>query len=162
MIAQYVLGRPEVYSEAVLGKPPAEYAEWIQRPQSWGGAIELSIFSEVYSVEIASFDVQSGRMYLFGEGKGLRNRIYLQYTGVHYEAFALSFAKETEQTIFEAVDESVLSQVREFIEISRKSKRFTDLSGFSLRCEICKIGLTGQAAVQKHANETGHASFVEY
>ena len=160
------MGRPETYSEAVLGKPNREYAEWIQRPQSWGGAIELSIFSEIYSVEIASFDVQSGRMYLFGEGKGLTNRIYLQYTGIHYEAFALSFGeefpKETELTVFDASDDSVLQQVRELVEISRKSRRFTDLSGFTLRCEICKAGLTGQAEAQKHANQTGHASFVEY
>ena len=166
VVAQYVLGRPDVYSEAVLGKPSHEYAEWIQRPQSWGGAIELSIFSEIYSVEIASFDVQSGRMYLFGEGKGLMNRIYLQYTGIHYEAFALSFGekfpKETELTVFEASDESILVQVRELVGVSRKSRRFTDLAGFTLRCEICKTGLTGQSEAQKHAMQTGHSSFVEY
>lgn len=166
VIAQFVLGRPELYTEAILGKSPKEYAEWIQKPLSWGGAIELSIFSEIYNVEIASFDVQSGRMYLFGEGRGLANRIYLQYTGIHYEAFVLSIGeklpKETEQTVFEASDESVLLQVRELVEVSRKSRRFTDLSGFTLRCEICNAGLTGQFEAQKHANLTGHASFVEY
>ncbi len=166
MIAQYVVGRPELYSLAILGKPNREYAEWIQRPQSWGGAIELSIFSDIYGVEIASFDVQSGRLYLFGEGKGLANRVYLQYTGIHYEAFALSygekFPKETELTVFEATDESILLQVCELVNISRKSRKFTDLSGFTLRCEICKAGLTGQAEAQKHANQTGHSSFVEY
>ena len=40
------------YNEGILGKKPAEYAKWILLPKSWGGAVELSIFSEEYKCEI--------------------------------------------------------------------------------------------------------------
>lgn len=43
LIAEHVTHDPETYSEAILGKPPKEYCEWILKPDSWGGAIELSV-----------------------------------------------------------------------------------------------------------------------
>jgi ubiquitin thioesterase OTU1 len=46
MIADAVRSDPFQYSEAVLGKEPGQYAEWIQERKHWGGAIELSILSE--------------------------------------------------------------------------------------------------------------------
>lgn len=45
VIAETVAADPEQYSEAFLGKPNNEYCRWIQDPQNWGGAIELSILS---------------------------------------------------------------------------------------------------------------------
>ena len=45
IIAETVAADPEEYSEAVLGKPNAEYCRWIADPQRWGGAIELSILA---------------------------------------------------------------------------------------------------------------------
>ena len=37
VVANTVLSNPETYSEAMLGKPPADYATWIQKSESWGG-----------------------------------------------------------------------------------------------------------------------------
>lgn len=166
LVAEYILSRPLEFSEAVLGRKPSDYAAWITKMDAWGGAIELSIFSSIYSVEIASFDVQSGRMDLFGEGRGYENRVYLQYTGIHYEAFALaldpSLSESAEVTIFAASDVGILQQVKQLVAVARASHRFTDLAGFTLRCEICKSGLKGQSEAQRHAMQTGHASFVEY
>lgn len=166
LVAEYILARPIEFDEAVLGRNPSDYAAWITKKDAWGGAIELSVFSNIYSVEIASFDVQSGRMDLFGEGRGYENRVYLQYTGIHYEAFALaldpSLPEAAEITVFSASDDVILGQVKELVALARASHRFTDLAGFTLRCEICKSGLKGQTEAQRHAMQTGHASFVEY
>lgn len=46
VVANEVIANPQVYNEAFLGKPPQEYAKWIQDPSKWGGAIELSILSK--------------------------------------------------------------------------------------------------------------------
>ena len=46
IIANAVAADPENYSEAVLGRSNQEYCEWIQKSNSWGGAIELSILSQ--------------------------------------------------------------------------------------------------------------------
>merc|ERR1712070_1150184 len=45
LCAQAVLADAELYCEAVLDKPPKEYASWIQRDESWGGAIEVGILA---------------------------------------------------------------------------------------------------------------------
>jgi hypothetical protein len=56
-----------VYSEVMLGKSNDEYCAWIQKDQSWGGAIELGILSEHYGVEICAIDVTHVNVYRFGE-----------------------------------------------------------------------------------------------
>eukprot|EP00730_Choanoeca_flexa_P015305 TRINITY_DN7002_c0_g1_i1.p1 TRINITY_DN7002_c0_g1~~TRINITY_DN7002_c0_g1_i1.p1 ORF type:complete len:203 (+),score=14.58 TRINITY_DN7002_c0_g1_i1:225-833(+) len=39
VVAEKVLSDPATYSEAMLGRPPLEYAQWIQKPESWGGTV---------------------------------------------------------------------------------------------------------------------------
>lgn len=43
IIADHVAQDTDTYSEAILGKPPKAYCDWIQKSDSWGGAIELSV-----------------------------------------------------------------------------------------------------------------------
>ena len=62
VISRTVESNPELYNEAFLGKPTKEYAKWIMKDESWGGAIELSILSEYYRTEIAAFDTKTLRM----------------------------------------------------------------------------------------------------
>ena len=166
VVAEYILGRPLIYTTAVLGQKPTDYARWIRQSDKWGGAIELSIFSEIYGVEIASFDVQTGRMDLFGEGRGFPNRVYLQYTGIHYEAFAQtpkpSAPQSQDTTIFSSNDFEILEQVRELVQVAKAAHRYTDTTNFALRCNDCQIGIKGQTEAQKHAQQTGHFNFIEY
>ena len=51
-IAFYILENQDQYSEVVLGKSPLDYSAWIQSDASWGGSIELRIFSDLYKVQI--------------------------------------------------------------------------------------------------------------
>ena len=161
VVARYILARPLEYTAAVLGQAPKDYALWIQQSDKWGGAIELAIFSDIYGVEIGSFDVQSGRMDLFGEGRGLCNRVYLQYTGIHYEAFYQIFNKDI-ITIFPSDDTQITEQIRELVMAARAAHKYTDTSLFTLRCDDCRVGLKGQTEAQKHAQQTGHFNFIEY
>lgn len=166
VVAEYILARPLEYTTAVLGKSPAEYGRWIRQSDKWGGAIELSIFSEIYGVEIGSFDVQTGRMDLFGEGRSYSNRVYLQYTGIHYEAFAqspkASAPASQDRTIFPSADTEIYEQVRELVQTAQAAHRYTDTSHLTLRCNDCQLGLRGQGEAQKHAQQTGHFNFIEY
>lgn len=162
--AEYILAHPHEYTAPVLGQSPQDYAAWIIKNQSWGGAIELAVFSAIYSVEIASFDVQTERMDLFGEGHA--QRVYLQYTGIHYEAFAQTpfdgAPCDFDVTVFARSDDAVLAQVRELVHIAQQAHRFTDLAAFQLRCETCRQGLRGEREAQAHAKTTGHSSFIEF
>lgn len=58
MMADYIVGNPDVYNETVLGCPPDTYCRGIRDPEHWGGGIELSILSTVFDLQICTYDVQ--------------------------------------------------------------------------------------------------------
>jgi len=89
IIANAVKDNQIEFSEAVLGKPNEDYCEWIRNPNSWGGAIEVSILSNFYGMEIAVIDTQSGSISKFGEDKDYPHRVFLIYDGIHYDPLYL-------------------------------------------------------------------------
>ncbi|KAL9444466.1 hypothetical protein AB3S75_017623 [Citrus x aurantiifolia] len=88
VIAATVASDPVKYSEAFLGKSNQEYCSWIQDPEKWGGAIELSILADYYGREIAAYDIQTTRCDLYGQEKKYSERVMLIYDGLHYDALA--------------------------------------------------------------------------
>ena len=89
--------------------PPAQYISHILKPSTWGGAIELAVLATHYGTEIASIDVETGRIDHFspGGGKGSSMRCLLIYSGIHYDAATLAPAvdapPEWHQTLFPIV-----------------------------------------------------------
>ena len=77
IIAAVVMSDPVNFSEAFLGKTNNAYCHWIMKPDSWGGAIEISILSQYFNVEIAVVDPQSCRFDRFGEDKFYEERIFV-------------------------------------------------------------------------------------
>lgn len=75
VIADVVKAQPDEYSEVVLGRTPTAYSEWIQKPESWGGAIELAIFAKHYRTEIAAFDITTARHQIFGQDGNFTQRV---------------------------------------------------------------------------------------
>ena len=63
-------------------RPPSDYISTILSSNSWGGAIELSIFARHYETEIWSIDVKTGRIDRFGEGSGFLNFTLVVYSGI--------------------------------------------------------------------------------
>ena len=59
-VAEYILSHPEEYNKAILGEEPTRYTTRMKQMDTWGGAIELSILSDIYSIEISSIDVKVG------------------------------------------------------------------------------------------------------
>ena len=66
MMAEYIAEHSDIYNEAILGCPPAEYCRSIQDPDRWGGGIELSILSTIFDIQICTFDVQVCSRYSHG------------------------------------------------------------------------------------------------
>jgi hypothetical protein len=50
--------------------PRDKYITTILKPSTWGGAIELGIFSKHFNTEIASVDVETGRIDQFSPSAG--------------------------------------------------------------------------------------------
>ena len=57
---------------------PTQYIEMIQSPNSWGGAIELSVLSHAFKTSIVSIDVATGRVDHYNENYD--QRIFLMYS----------------------------------------------------------------------------------
>ena len=91
VVASAVLADQERFSEAVLGRPPAEYAAWIRDKQHWGGGIELAILAEHFKTELAAVDCQSLRVDCFGQGCGYSQRVLLIYDGIHYDLWGTGY-----------------------------------------------------------------------
>lgn len=89
VIGQHVSNDKETYNEAMLGKPNPEYCEWIRKPASWGGAIEVSILSNYYGVEIDVVDITNALINRFGEDKEYGMRVFLLFDGIHYDPLYL-------------------------------------------------------------------------
>lgn len=89
IIANAVAADPNEYSEAFLGRPNVEYCEWILKPDAWGGAIELSILSKFYGLEIAVIDSINAIINRFGEDQHYAQRVFLIFDGIHYDPLYL-------------------------------------------------------------------------
>lgn len=89
IIANAVASEPNEYSEGFLGRPNAEYCEWILKPDAWGGAIELSILSKFYGLEIAVIDSINAIINRFGEDQHYAQRVFLIFDGIHYDPLYL-------------------------------------------------------------------------
>lgn len=103
-----------MYTDVVLEKPKQEYIEWIQKPTSWGGAIELSVFSRHYQIEIVSIDLDTFRLDRYGS---YRQKTLLLYDGSHYDVIVQLPWKGAEEensiTVFE--EEAVIDRALAFI-----------------------------------------------
>ena len=170
--AAAVLAQPEIYSEAVLGRPPREYAAWIAADEHWGGALELALLSAHFNVEVAAFDVVTGRVDVYGEGEGGRaSRMLLVYDGLHYDLLVsgsgVADAPEEFDVCCFAVDDVatlalVMGQAAEVVAAARAARAFTDTARFTIRCLVCQQGLAGEQDAVAHAQATGHTNFSEY
>ena len=163
VIARIVSSDKDMYSEGLLGKTNSDYCAWILDDSSWGGAIEVSILSQFYQVEIDVVDTQSLCVNRFGEDKSYKQRVLLIYDGIHYDPLKMEHADPSvpPKTIFSTADEDVVSQALELAAEAKASRQYTDVSGFSLRCLICSKLLKGESGAQAHAKESGHINFGE-
>ena len=128
----------------------SEYISTILRPTAWGGAIELSILATYYNTEIASIDVETGRVDHFQPTSSIippsGNRGILIYSGIHYDAASLAPTLDAptdfHQTVFSILGEDgddsdpIMVAAKELVGKLRQKKRFTNTATFDLKCEV--------------------------
>lgn len=165
VVAEAVAREADTFNEAFLGKPPKEYIEWITRPNTWGGQVELYILASHYRVEIAAYDIQTERCDVYGEGEGYDDRIMVIYDGLHYDAIVLNpspAGTDASKDVTRVPAGASLPSVAALVRQQHAAKKYTDTANFSLRCLVCQQGLVGQTEAVAHAKSTGHANFGEY
>lgn len=163
LIAGVVMSDPNTYSDAFLGRSNSSYCKWIMKDGTWGGAIEISILSKYYGVEIDIVDTQSCRIDRFGEDLHYDKRVLVIYDGIHYDPLVLEpFDTSLRiQSIFSTDEASILAQAQELASEARQARQYTDVTSFSIKCLVCQRMFTGQSEAQGHAQATGHINFGE-
>ncbi|KAK5150317.1 H(+)-transporting V1 sector ATPase subunit A [Oleoguttula sp. CCFEE 6159] len=170
LVAQAIQAQPDFYTAAFLdGKEPDAYCKWIQREDSWGGGVELSILSQHFGIEICSINVQVLRVDRFNEGSP--TRCIVVYSGIHYDAIAISPSEpphakadlpaELDIKQFDAADPLPLEAARELCGVLKKRHYFTDTAGFDIKCNVCGWQGKGEKGAVEHATSTGHMNFGE-
>ncbi|XP_014240535.1 ubiquitin thioesterase OTU1 [Cimex lectularius] len=163
IIAEQVGSNEDEYSEAILGKPNKDYCKWIQKPESWGGAIELAVLSNFYGMEIAVVDTMNAVINKFGEDKNYEYRVFLIFDGIHYDPLYREMigGEMKIQTMFLRSNENALREAEELAQEAKSSRQYTDVNRFTLKCLVCREKLQGQTQAQAHAKKTGHMNFGE-
>ncbi|KAI0064472.1 OTU-domain-containing protein [Artomyces pyxidatus] len=172
VVADAIRKDPETWNEAILGRPREDYIKTILSPNSWGGAIELSILAAHYSTEIASIDVETGRIDHFTPSVGPppTNRVLLIYSGIHYDAAVIAptadapaeWCASIVPVAGNDVEDPTMRALGQLATLLRKKRAYTNTATFDLKCEICAKGLKGEKEARAHAEETGHTKFGEY
>jgi ubiquitin thioesterase OTU1 len=118
LAANVVASDPATYTTAVLGSPNRLYQDHILNPNTWGGGIELAIFSAHFQTEIIAFDLLNLREDEFGCDRGYTKRCFVIYTGDHYDALVFSSGGigGAEQRLFSTKDEHAWTRARDAIE----------------------------------------------
>ena len=128
-------------------RPRDEYIRTILSPHSWGGAIELTILAAHYGTEIASIDVETGRIDTFGpssdDAGASESRALLIYSGIHYDAAVLAPEPGAPQEFCASVvpaigaeGERVLDALRALATKLRAKRAYTNTATFDLKCEV--------------------------
>ncbi|XP_053672438.1 ubiquitin thioesterase OTU1 [Anopheles nili] len=162
IIAGTVNSDKQEYNEGILGRPNDEYCAWILQPESWGGAIEVSILSAYHGLEFDVVDITNAIINRFGEDKNYGMRAFLLFDGIHYDPLYLESTNgEPPKTIFPIEDDSVYLQAEQLAKEAKSSRQYTDVNKFTLKCIDCDCFLKGQTEAQQHAKKTGHVNFGE-
>lgn len=165
IVAETIRRSPEVYSEAILGRPLEDYCVWIQKPESWGGAIELGILSKHLDIRIVAYDIDLGSPITFqDETNPPALFIALVYSGIHYDTLVvnpvLSMDKARDLGKWDD-DDGITSAAERLVKLLQSKNYATNTTKFRVRCLECFEVLVGEMGASRHANRTGHYRFGE-
>lgn len=148
------------YSDAILGRPNHEYSEWILKPTSWGGGIEIAILSNHLKYAIYVLDVDACKYEKFNE-QLYDQFIIIAYNGVHYDTVEI-LDGSYHQTVFDIREKDSQFLLQETLKVAREMKRegkTFNTTRDSILCNTCGTTLIGEREVSKHAEKTGHVDF---
>lgn len=165
VVAETIQQSPNFYTKEILERPMDQYCAWIQKPESWGGAIELGILAKHLNVRIITYDIDLGQPITFQDETNPPERfILLIYSGVHYDALVtnkvLTSDKRGDVGVWDiGSDLSAASET--LVKLLQTKNYATNTTKFRVRCLDCYEVLVGEVGASRHANSTGHSRFGE-
>lgn len=166
IVADTIRNDPVTYDEMVLGRPLLQYCEWIEKSESWGGAIELGILASFLQVRINCFDVELGNLIVFqDEARKPSKFINLVYSGIHYDCIItnskLTQVKTGDIGNWTTHEDDIVAACKSLVKCLQLRNYTTNTTKFRVRCLVCYEIVVGEMGASKHANNTGHYLFGE-
>jgi len=149
---------------ATLGTSKEEYINNMIDINTWGGAIELKLFSDLFQTEIVSIDIQFNRADIFGQECNYINRIFVLYNGVHYDPLVMATSEDNNSDIkiFDSSDHNVLINFQSFANTLKQRGNYVDLSNsLNLKCSDCGSMCQSQEDAASHGVNFNHWNFEE-
>lgn len=168
VVAETILSKPDDYSEAILGRPIHDYAKWIQKTDTWGGAIELQILAEFLNASLVAVDIESGAFYRFNDVDRAETFAIVAYSGVHYDSIVFVPHKNIDDKskdvgVFsknEILHQTILEeQIPLLLQMLKAQGYYTNTRTFELKCQQCQRIIIGEDQATEHAKSTGHNQF---
>jgi ubiquitin thioesterase OTU1 len=163
-VAQGIQADTDRFNAIVLEKEPDDYCRWIQNPNSWGGAVEITILSEAFGIEVCAVNLEDCSVQRFNEGQAMR--VFLVYSGIHWDALASNAVgkwgpPDIDVTQFDANDVEIEQKAVEIGEVLSAAGYYTNTTSFAIKCNICGWVGKGEKGAVEHAGTTGHQDFGE-
>lgn len=156
-VSRYILKNQAKYTKDTLGHTPSDYANWILDPFNWGGEIELIILSEFIQKQIDVICINPFSVQRFGNYSDYRKKIYLLFTGAHYNLIVRNFpdaGEEMDVTIFRNIcaenDQAAYEAAEEYRLQHQENEEFQYM------CLDCGLEIKGKSNCMAHGQETGH------
>ena len=165
-IAAFIFQEPDRYNKKFLGGAlePEAYAEWICKPNEWGGIPELRLLSKYYSTQINVVDIGEDVIIEFKGDDGTAkfdSEIYLLFDGSHYNLAVQGLVESDSKRTFKVGEAGVREEMRELGRLIKASGQWIDVNLFALKCGDCGKALEGQFEAIEHAKTTGHQNFTQ-
>jgi len=154
-----VAAEPDTFQEWVLGMPNEQYQGWIQNKFNWGGENEILILAtRKFKLEIAVVSMESFSVLAYGTDVPATGRIYIIYTGQHYEPF-VGMTGGVETRVFpigtdEAIEAGCIEVAR--VVAAEKARKAAQRSKWVLKCGGCGTLCDDNEAFQAHCGEVEH------
>lgn len=160
LITQYILNNPNKYKPPLLELPAHEYCAWILDERNWGGAIELDILAQHYKTEICVIDIGSLITQVFGEGNNYNKRIYLLFSGSHYDLLVRNVPGKEDVlediSVFSTTDQFAYEGAMCIVKDLHRAHKYEDSGEFPEVCFECRKQFNGKQEYQEHHQQTGH------
>jgi ubiquitin thioesterase OTU1 len=160
LITQYILNNPQKYKPPLLELPAHDYCAWILDERNWGGAIELDILAQHYKTEICVIDIGSLITQVFGEGNKYSKRIYLLFSGSHYDLLVRNIPGDEDIlediSVFSTNDQFAFEGAMCIVKDLHRAHKFEDSGEFPEVCFECRKQFRGKQEYQEHHQKTGH------
>ena len=141
----------------MLGKSREAYISYITDSTKWGGQVELSILSTRFRTEIAAIDIQSGRIDTYGQGSQYTDRVYMLFSGIHFDAVVFG---TNQRCRVNPNDHTARRSAEALATGLRSENKFTDQKTMALVCKTCGHEMKGDFEARSHAGSSGHTDFV--